>query len=187
MSDIIIDGKIFKSFDENYYVSEYGEIFSAYSKKILKPGIDLNGYPRIEIHKKHIKIHKLVYLTWIGPLEEGQQINHKDDNKLNNHYLNLYAGTQKQNINDCKNNNHRVGNIWYLTLFDKEKNQILTFCPASDFIKYSGHPCANQSVKRQFSRNWFKKRYSIIEYKKINNLSELKGVTTSCDECNSVG
>lgn len=163
-----------------YYVSEDGEVYSTYSKKLLKHNIDLNGYHRVDIHGKHMKIHKLVYLTWIGEIEKGKQINHYDDNKDNNHYSNLYQGTQKENIHDCIRNNHRKGNIHYLTIYDKERDKILTFSPANKFIKYSGHPCGNGSVKKMFERNWFKKRYEIIDYKK-------KSVTTKADECRLVG
>lgn len=165
MIEIVIDNKILKKYDDNYYVSEYGDVYSLYSNKFLKHNIDLYGYHRVDIHSKHIKVHKLVYLTWIGELPKNKQINHKNDNKDDNHYTNLYAGSQKENIRDCINNNHRVGAMHYLTLYDKQENKILTFCPAYKFIEYSKHPCANQSVKRMFTRNWFKKRYEIIDYK----------------------
>lgn len=187
MNSIIINQKIFKPYDEMYFVSEDGEVYSNYSKKILKPNLDLNGYPRVDIHGKHMKIHKLVYLVWVGKLENGQQINHKDDDKLNVHYSNLYSGTQKENIKDCQNNNHRVGNIYYLTIYDKKINKTITFCPAKNFIKYCGHPNKSGSLKKFFNRNWFKKRYDIIEYKRINNLDELRSVTTMGDECSPVG
>lgn len=184
MNEIIINNIILKPYDKNYYISAKGDVYSTYSNKFLKHYIDLYGYPRVDIHKKHIKVHKLVYLTWIGEIPKGQQINHKDDNKLNIHFTNLYCGSQKENIQDCIKNGHRVGNLFYLTIKDKRINKILTFCPASNFIKYSKHSCKNGSLKRMFSRNWFKKRYEIIEYKKINN--RLEGVTTMDDECNPV-
>ena len=88
MSEIIIDKKILKSFDDTYYIGEYGEVYSTYSKKFLKQSIDLDGYPRVDIHGKHKKVHKLVYETWIGKLDDNEQVNHKDDNKLNyNNYI----------------------------------------------------------------------------------------------------
>lgn len=179
MNEIIINEKLLKKYDDNYYVGEYGDVYSLYSRKFLKHNIDKDGYHRVDIHSKHVKIHKLVYLTWIGKIENGKQINHKDDNKNNNHYSNLYTGTQQQNIQDCIKNNHRQGNIWYLTIYDKQTKRCVTFCPASDFIVYSGHSCMNKSVKRMFNKNWFKKRYEIIDYKK-------KSVTTMGDECSPV-
>ena len=166
MKEIIIENKTLKPYDENYFISEYGDVYSLYSKKFLKHQIDRDGYHRVDIHSKHIKVHKLVYTTWIGNLSKEEQINHKDDNKDNNHYSNLYAGSQKENIQDCIKNKHRVGNTHYLTIYDKKENKILTFCPASEFILYSGHSCMNGSVKRMFTRNWFKVRYEIIDYNK---------------------
>lgn len=186
MKSIIINKKVFKFYDSTYYVSADGEIYSTYSKKILKPSVDLDGYLRVDIHGKHAKVHKLVYTTWIGSLKKGEQVNHKDDNKLNNNYCNLYAGSQKENTKDRISNGHNVGNIYYFTVFDKQENKVITFCPSSDFIKYCGHPSGNGSIKRFFSRNWFQKRYEIIEFKNINNLMELKSVTTMSDECSSV-
>ena len=178
--ELIINEKVFKQYDKDYYVSEDGDVFSLYSKKILKHYIDLDGYHRVDIHSKHMKVHKLVYLVWVGNIHKGEQVNHIDDNKDNNNYTNLYVGSQKENIHDCMNNGHRQGNIWYLTVYDKEKDSMISFCPASQFIQYCGHPCHNQSVKRMFNKNWFKKRYEIIDYRK-------KSVTTIADECKLVG
>lgn len=177
--EIIIDEKIFKAYNDNYFVSENGDVYSTYSRKILKHNIDNDGYHRVDINRKHVKIHRLVYITWVGEIKDGEQINHRDDDKDNNHYTNLYKGDQKQNIQDCINNNHRVGNVWYLTIYDRKEEKTISFSPASDFIKYSGHKCENGSVKRMFTRNWFRKRYEIIDYKK-------KSVTTKDDECNPV-
>lgn len=179
--EIIINNTIFKPYDEMYYISAHGEVYSTYSNKILKWNIDKDGYPRVDIHGKHIKIHKLVYLTWVSRDLKGLQINHIDDNKMNPFYQNLYLGTQKDNIADCIENGHRVGNIQYITIYDKQEKVILTFSPLYKFIEYCGHPCANGSIKRMFSKNWFKKRYEIIEY---NNH---KNVTTNPDECKDVG
>ena len=165
--NIIIDNKLLKPYDDNYYVSEYGDIYSKYSKKFLKHYIDHDGYHRVDIHSKHIKIHKLVYITWVdNNLSANLQINHKDDNKDNNHYSNLYAGSQKENIHDCIKNNHRKGNIKYLTIYDKDCDKILTFSSVKNFIDYCGHPSKGGSIKKFFNKNWFKKRFVVIDYNK---------------------
>ena len=170
MDKIIIDDKIFKRFTNEYYVSEFGEIYSKYSNKILKHSIDHNGYHRVDIYSfgkpLHIKIHKIVYLVWIGNIPKGKQINHKDDDKNNNHYSNLYAGTQEENIKDCIKNNHRVGNIYHMTIYDNKIKKTITFCPVKKFIKYCGHSCKNGNVKKYFNKYWFKKRYKLIDYGK---------------------
>lgn len=195
MKTISIRNKIFKQIkDTKYYCNENGDIYSDFSHKILQPmtrGLKNKLYPYVDINfgegQKHCYIHKLVYETWIGEIPNNMYVLHKDDNQFNNNINNLYLGTQKQNIQDCINNNHRVGNTWILTIYDKEKKETFTFCPASKFIEYCGHPSANGSVKRFFTRNWFKKRYEIIDYYNCKSLDIKEGVTTMGDECNPVG
>lgn len=157
----------YKKYDETYLVNEYGDIYSTKSHKNLKHYIDKDGYHRVDIHKKHIKVHKLVYLTWIGVIPKGMQINHKDDNKNNNHFSNLYLGTQKENISDCIINRHRKGHICRLTIFDKTKNEYLTFEPARNFFSYSGHSQVNGSISKILNRKWFTKKYDFISLEKV--------------------
>lgn len=190
MKELIINQKVFKKYDDTYYVSEDGDVYSTYSHKLLKHYIDIDGYHRVDLHSKHKKVHQLVYQLWIGPIPPGTQINHKDDNKNHNHYSNLYAGSQMENIKDKHKNKHQVGHVYYLTIYDKEKRKTLTFCPANEFINYCHHSNKSGSLNKFFQKNWFKKRYTIIEYKRITNLDTLnsmKGVTTKGDECNPVG
>jgi hypothetical protein len=191
---IYLKNKPFKQFrDTKYFCSQDGEIYSDWSQKILKQMYRNNGnkkYAYIDIDfgagQKHILTHRIVYETWIRLLKDNEQVNHLDDNSLNNSLDNLYVGDQKENIQDCCENGHRVGNCWILTVFDKEKQETVTFCPARDFIEYSNHPCQNGNVSRTFTRNWFKKRYSIISYYLCKDIDEKKGVTTIPDECKEV-
>ena len=194
MNTISIKNKIFKRFkDTKYYCDEDGNVYSDYSHRLLNPmlrGRNGKKYLYIDINfgegQKHYYIHKIVYETWIGEIPNNMYVLHKDDNQFNNNINNLYLGSQEQNIKDCNNNNHRVGNTWVLTVYDKQKDKTLTFCPASNFIEYCGHPSANQSVKRFFTRVWFKKRYEVIDYYRCKSLDIKEGVTTMGDECNPV-
>ena len=86
MKFIKVDNKILIGYDENYYISAYGDVYSKISKKFLKHYIDHDGYHRVDIHSKHIKVHKLVYLTWVGEIKNGNVIRHLDDDKDNNFY-----------------------------------------------------------------------------------------------------
>lgn len=61
---MIYNDKEFRSYDDDYYVSEHGDIYSRFKKGCLKHGVDCDGYHRVDIHGKHIKVHKLVYETW---------------------------------------------------------------------------------------------------------------------------
>ena len=134
----------------------------------------------------HTPVHKMVYMAWVDNIEENQQINHKDDNEKNNSLQNLYVGSQKDNIGDSSKNKHRVGNIFILKVFDKKINKEIEFCPANKFIEYSGHTNKSKSLQKFFDRKWFKNRYKVLKYKKINCLEEYQSVTTMGDECNPV-
>ena len=103
----------------------------------------------------------------VGDVDPDKLIRHYDDNKDNNHVSNLVAGTQKQNIEDAIRNGHRdlKGHTHTLTIRDKLTNDILSFCPAEKFIEYSGHSCQNGGVSRMMTREWFKKRFEVVEYR----------------------
>lgn len=175
---IIFNDTEYRQFLDGYFISADGDVYSQFSNKILKPEISYDGHWVITVRKKHYFVHRLVYKCWVSDNIEGLQINHKNDNPSDNHFTNLYAGTQKDNIKDCFANGHRVGNVFKLVVYDSYKDKELTFCPARDFINYSGHSAQNGGLKRMFSRDWFKRRYTLLEYKQIENLEELKGVET---------
>ena len=195
--DIIFNNKVFKQYrDTIYYLSEDGEVYSSYCNRLIK-GCARNykskHYYYIDVYSKekhkqiHVALHKMVYIAWNGEIPEGEQVNHINDNALDNRLCNLYTGAQQQNIHDCMRNNHRVGNVKYFTVKDKKINKVLTFCPANTFIEYCGHPSGNGGIKRYFDKKWFKNRYEIIEFSQIEDLSAYQSVTTMGDECNPVG
>lgn len=195
MDVIIINDKEFKQIraNKNYWISSDGELYSEHANKIIKASINNSLkklYKRVDIRvdgkPHHMMIHRLVYDTWVSPITRNDQINHINDDSLDNRVENLYKGSQKSNIADCVRNGHRVGHIKYLTVFDKKVKKTLTFCPSSDFIEYSKHSCQNGSIKRMFNKNWFKKRYNIIDFKNVNDKRHLKSVTTMADECKPV-
>lgn len=195
MDVIIINDKEFKQIrvNKNYWISSDGELYSEHANKIINASINSNLgklYKRVDIRvdgkPHHMMIHRLVYDTWVSPITRNDQINHINDDSLDNRVENLYKGSQKSNIADCVRNGHRVGHIKYLTIFDKKVKKTLTFCPSSDFIEYSKHSCQNGSIKRMFNKNWFKKRYIIIDFKNVNDKRHLKSVTTMADECKPV-
>lgn len=173
---MIFFNKEFKQYDDYYYVSADGGVYSKYSHKLLKHYINLDGYHRVDIHGKHMKIHKLVYLTWHGPIPQGLQINHFDDDKDNNNYLNLYAGSQKANIADCCVNQHRVGNMQTVVVYDKSNATITTYPTVRDFLQTTGHSVQNGSLSKVRNRNWFRNRYVIIEQKGVSTIESYKSI-----------
>lgn len=170
------NGQNFKSYDNMYYVSQYGDVFSLYKNGLLKHYIDLDGYHRVDIHGKHIKVHKLVYLVWHGSIPKNMQVNHLDDNKNNNYYKNLYLGTQKENISDCINNEHRIGNTQSVTVYDKKEDKIITFPSVKEFISYTGRNISNGSIAHCKNKKWFQERFDVIEQKGVSTIENYKSI-----------
>ena len=91
---------------ERYLVNQYGEIYSKYSRKLLKHYISKKGYHtvRISFNCSHYdkRVHNIVGWAFpdiCGKYEPGLQINHKDENKDNNNAINLEWCTGSYNVN----------------------------------------------------------------------------------------
>lgn len=87
---------------KNYMISEDGDVYSLPRKKILAQAYNWAGYKVVTItndsgFRAPRKVHRLVYLAFIGPLDPTKVVDHKDDNKLHNHYTNLQQITPSEN------------------------------------------------------------------------------------------
>jgi hypothetical protein len=119
---VVIDGIEVKPYpyDEKYFVTKCGKIFSMDYKKWLDPNITRLGYnycslknPRTK--NKFIAVHRVVAYTYLGePPLDKEEINHKDGNKLNNHVSNLEWCSRKENIRHAFDTN----------LFDSKRKAI---------------------------------------------------------------
>lgn len=88
------------------------------------------------------RVHQLVGEAFLGPLEEGQEWRHWDDNKLNNHVENLYKGTRQQN-RDYRTRNDRNPNV----SGEANANSKLTRARA---IEVKHHPLPNRECAELF-------------------------------------
>lgn len=91
-----------------YWVHPSGGVYSTrrYSEPVLlKSYVDRDGYPIIVLYAdrkpKHISVHRLVLLTFVGPCPEGMECCYRDGCRQNSKRSNLYWGTKKQNAEDC--------------------------------------------------------------------------------------
>lgn len=173
---IYFNGTEFKQYDQDYYVSADGDVYSVKKNGLLRHYIDLDGYHRVDIHGRHMKIHRLVYLVWKGAIPSGKQINHLNDDKNNNHISNLYLGDQKENIRDCINNHHRVGHVHPVKVFDKKLDQEILFSSVKDFLRYTGHPISNGALSKCLNRKWFNDRFQLIEQKGVTTTESYKSI-----------
>ena len=89
---------------DNYQISNYGNVKNITTGKLLKTRVNNStGYVMVDIRncgqRKTFSIHRLVAMAFI-PNEDGfPQVNHKDENKQNNHVDNLEWCSSKYNVN----------------------------------------------------------------------------------------
>lgn len=92
-----------KGYDGDYLVSNFGRVksFKYKNPKILKPGIDKDGYYKITLCKNNYlkthKAHRLVGKAFIPNPENKAEINHKNGRKNDNNVANLEWVTPKEN------------------------------------------------------------------------------------------
>lgn len=108
-----------------YLISTDGQVYSLASDRLLTLGITPQGYMRVDVYndkviKKSMKVHRLVYMAHKGVIPKGLQINHKDENKINNNIDNLNLMTSKQNANHGSRN-ERISRTLKETLAKKRK------------------------------------------------------------------
>ena len=85
-----------------YLISPYGDIYSLSRKRLLSISHNWAGYAIATLvddngFRAPRKIHRLVYIAFIGPIEKDKVIDHIDDNKLNNHFTNLQQISPSEN------------------------------------------------------------------------------------------
>ena len=100
----IPEGKQFEMIDGQYIMTEDARCYSFKSHKFLKGHIMQNGYVMYSFgsHSKGTRkqyfAHRLMAWLYLDiPLDSAYHIEHKDNNKQNNHYTNLVAVTRSVN------------------------------------------------------------------------------------------
>lgn len=71
--------------------------------------LDKDGYHEVCLHaggrRQRVKVHKVVALSFIGEPPEGKPfVLHRDDDKDNNYWTNLYYGDGSDNQRDAVDN-----------------------------------------------------------------------------------
>lgn len=128
-----------------YEVSNYGNVRSLKWNKarILRKGIQTSGYAYVCLCKnrqiKLMTIHKLVATTFLENPNNYAEINHKDENKLNNNVNNLEWCSHFYNMNYGNNVQKRSkSNKKPIKQFDKLSNFIKEWDSAIDVQSKTG-------------------------------------------------
>lgn len=93
-------------YENNYLINVKGEVKGRKSGKTLKPSIARNGYKVVSLWsnnkgKTHY-VHRLIASHFIKPYQ-GETVNHKDGNKLNNDISNLEWTSYAENNSHAYN------------------------------------------------------------------------------------
>lgn len=85
-----------------YVISNYGQIYSFRSHRLLQPTWNPDGYLvvgfRVNGKTRTLRVNRLVATAFIGPPEEGLEANHIDGDHENNHISNLEWVTFEENM-----------------------------------------------------------------------------------------
>lgn len=111
MGEVIWKPIILDGMNTHYEISEYGTVRNTDSGNVLKPvPLKESGRLRVLIYnngkRKDMKIHRLVYEAFYGPIPKDMTVDHIDENKFNNHYTNLRLLTASENIRIFREHHH---------------------------------------------------------------------------------
>lgn len=144
--------KDIKDFEGLYQVSNWGRVKSLKwgKEKIMTPRKDRGGYLQVHLckdGKQYMKLaHRLVAQHFIDNPNNLPEVNHKDENKQNNHFENLEWCTRAHN-NNYGSRNERVAKVMTNGKRSKAVLQLNL-----DGISIKEWPSVNE-VKRQLGFN----------------------------------
>lgn len=84
-----------------YKINKNGQVLGMKRCRLLKPRVDSKGYFQVDLYKNGLqkthRIHRLMGTTFLN-LKDDEEIDHKNNNKLDNNLSNLRTATRSQNM-----------------------------------------------------------------------------------------
>jgi hypothetical protein len=105
---IKLNVEVWKSIDgyESYAISSFGRVKNTKTGRILKAADNKDGYLRINLcedaTRKTFTVHRLVACAFINNPNDKECVDHKNNDKTNNHISNLRFATNKENQQNSK-------------------------------------------------------------------------------------
>lgn len=100
----------------DYEISQIGDVKNIKTGRILKARLNRNQYKQIGLFKNKkqytIEIHRLVALTFVPNPNNLPIADHKDRNKLNNHFSNLRWVTNSESAHNRILPTDKTGLVW---------------------------------------------------------------------------
>ena len=93
-----------------YQISNYGNVYSLINNVQLKGVNNGNGYLRVKLNERLFYINRLVAMAFIPNPKCYKEINHKNENKLNNNADNLEWCSHKYNMKFGTRNKRAIDN-----------------------------------------------------------------------------
>ena len=127
------------------------------NEKIMKNTVDKGGYEFIKLTKNykqtHFRIHRLVAYMFIPNPNNLPQVNHIDENKLNNTISNLEWCDAKSNVNHGTRNERAAATKRVNGTYDKiaYKCSIPVYCITNNTVYKSSHEASRQLNLNQSS------------------------------------
>lgn len=151
----------------NYIIYEDGRIYSRFYHRFFKGTKQANGYLQVKMLckdgvRRPFGIHRVIWFHFNGDIPENLQVNHKDENKLNNAITNLNLltpqdnsnwGTRNERLKDARTNDQR---------FSKK---IIRINPLDGEIKE--YPSLRQAERDGFNRGCIKRCVDGVQEKSM--------------------
>lgn len=151
-----------------YEVSNYGKIRNIKTGRILKTTTSYKGYKRFVIYidkkPKCFYIHRVVANNFLDNSNNYKEINHINENKLDNRVCNLEYCTSKYNANYGTRNNRIINSKrnTFKTIIQKNKNNdiikiwkdIIEIQENTKYNKHNIYKCCEGKYKYAYGYKW---------------------------------
>lgn len=164
---------IILDFNNNYAVSNFGNVMNVNTKKLLSP--QNRGYLFVTLfnasntrgnkgYRKNYRIHRLVAKYFIENPENKPYVNHKDGNKHNNHVDNLEWVTEQENT---IHENKLISTQRPIKAIKLEDNSVIEiFESLSECARFFN--CNKSYIHRALNKTYGKNTYKGYKFEYIN-------------------